>query len=504
MNVDARYDPQARMPWSVAQTKGYHTMVPAGTRVHATMEAADYALSLLEDSKQERIARAHDVLGALVSLQITDPTSKHYGLWGYFAEEPPDHMSPADWNWADFIGVRLAQVLAAHGKRLHADTRDALGEALRHAAMAVFRRNVGPEYTNIAVMGAVAAAAAGEILGDALLLDYARRRLAAVVALRRRVGGFTEYNSPSYHKIVLEELDRATLIVADHRFCDLAAQLRDLTWDSLAERFHPGTGQLAGPISRAYADKLTPELSEFFARLRSRPLTARREVRTRFSEAVSGTTWMVEDACLGSASQEIAWNQRRPLLGYWRTPQDPAVVLRARMLLNGHDLSAAWCRQVQQANRVLSAWSLNYDSGDFHPELDQPAGSVFRITDLRLIVSLTGAGVVAAQLEDGLPTLVGGQWQAIVHTAPATFWGHQVQWEASNHDGEARVEAVLHVGPPQDVDFHHAALRAAFAVELVPTTQTPVANALHDDGLHWRWRDLSVAIPAEPTPFVRS
>ncbi|NYI03916.1 hypothetical protein [Allostreptomyces psammosilenae] len=544
--LDARYDPVARMPWCRASGPGYHTRIPDGTPAHQTREAADYAIALLQDGGAERVARAHDVLTALVDLQVTDPRSEHHGIWGWFLEEPPERMAPADWNWADFIGVRLAQVLAAHGDALDAPLRARVRDALRHAARAIVRRDVGPAYTNIAVMGAVVTAAAGELLDERALLDYGRRRLGAVLALLRETDGFTEYNSPAYGRVVLEELERAALAVTDPSFTATARTLREHTWAALAERFHPGTGQLAGPVSRGYHDWLRPELADYLAArtgaaiaaregtatepslvppLPCPPAVARRfralpadplELRSRFASSADtpaggdtvGTSWFTEDACLGSVNEEFAWTQRQVLLGYWRTSRDPAVRLRARMLLNGHDLSAAWCRQVQHGPRVLSAWWLSYDSGDFHPELDRPAGSVFRVRELRLRVGLRGRGVTARPLGRGRFALCAGDRRAVVHTADAEFLGRTASWQAVVDGDEARIEVVLHAGPPRDVDFHHARLRAAFALELLaggePHRDAPLTRA-PDGGtdLRWHWDDLAVTVPDHPTPFRR-
>ncbi|NUR84438.1 MAG: hypothetical protein HOY71_10170, partial [Nonomuraea sp.] len=448
---DEHYDPGTRLPWRLSRSNGYHTRMAAGTRVHEIRESTDYALALLRAGRDER---ARDVLGVVVAHQVTDPLDEHYGLWGYFLEEPPAAMGPADWNWADFIGVRLAQVLAVHGDVLDGGVAVALG----HAARSIFRRNVGPRYTNIALLGAVTTAAAGELLDEPYLLDYARRRVAALTAF----GTFAEYNSPAYTPFLLEIAERCALIVRDPQVRESVEALRVRVWEALAERFHPGTMQLAGPHARAYDDWLRPSLVEYLGAQTGVPLVTRPgvadgdltprlfpslpcppalaarfaalpedpvEVVTEFDAGVTGTTWLTADACLGSVNQDFAWTQRRPLLGYWRTPEDQAVVLRARMLNNGHDLSAAWCRQAQDGPRVLSGWWLSYDSGDFHPNLDLPEGSVFPIEELVLRVSLEGAGVSVESLGDGVFALSAGERSAVVHTAPASFLGVESGWE---------------------------------------------------------------------------
>lgn len=533
---DARYEPDVRLPWRSSRSNGYHTRLPAGTRVHETRESADYALALLQVGRDER---ARDILDALLDLQVTDPVAEHYGLWGYFLEEPPHQMAPADWNWADFIGIRLAQVLAVHDDRLTPALRARLREGLRHAAMSVFRRNVGPQYTNIALLGAVTAAAAGELLEQGHLLDYARRRLDALLARLAEDGGFAEYNSPAYSPFLLEIVERAALIVRDQDFLEAAERLRVRVWETIAERFHPGTGQLAGPHARAYADWLRPGLVDYLSAQTGAPIEVRErgsddgdltprlmpslpcpphvarrfaalpqereQVRTTFGAGprgpVTGTTWLTGDACLGTASEEFAWTQRRPLIGYWRTPEDPAVVLRARMTLNGHDLSAAWCTQAQDGPKALSAWWLSYDSGDFHPNLDKPAGSVFDVGELRLLVSLRGRGVSGEDLGGGRFALAAGERRAVVHTAPASFLGEPASWELAKDGDEVRAEVLLHAEPRRPVDFHTALLRAAFAVELLAPGEDPSADPLGLSDLCWRWGGLAVEIPERPLPF---
>ncbi|MFE0149181.1 hypothetical protein ACFWY5_18690 [Nonomuraea sp. NPDC059007] len=521
---DERYDPAARMPWRLSRSNGYHTRIPAGTRVHETRESTDYALALL---RAGRVDRAREVLAAVTALQVTDPLDEHYGIWGYFLEEPPHAMGPADWNWADFIGVRLAQVLAVHGDVLDGG----VAAALRHAAMSIFRRNVGPRYTNIALLGSVTAAAAGELLPEPFLLEYGRAKLTALLAL----DAFAEYNSPAYSPFLLEIAERARLVVTDREFLDGVERLRERVWGAVAERFHPGTGQLAGPHARAYDDWLRPELTRYLAEQTGVPIGQRAgvpegdptprlmpglacppylverfralpadpvRVRTVFDGETAGTTWLTEDACLGSVNEEFAWVQRRPLLGYWRTPDDPAVVLRARMIHNGHDLSAAWCRQAQDGPRVLAGWWLSYDSGDFHPNLDLPPGSVFPVGDLRLRVTLRGNGVSGRDLGEGRFELAAGGRRAVVHTAAASFLGVTAGWRLAREGDEVAAEVVLYSGDVRPVDFHDAILRAGFAVELLTGDDRPTTSPLtyHLPPAPAPGPSTAPAAPAAPAP----
>ena len=158
----------------------YHTRLRDG-RVHATRDSADYALLLLEEGSDASLNRARKVLGRVLGLQVVQPQSPWYGIWGYYLEEPADRMAPADWNWADFIGGTLLVIELRHGARLGAELRARLGEAVRHAAYSIERRNVSMDYTNIAIKGTFVTQGAAELLGDALPGRLRRRPHAAPV-----------------------------------------------------------------------------------------------------------------------------------------------------------------------------------------------------------------------------------------------------------------------------------------------------------------------------------
>lgn len=175
------------------------------------------------------------------------------------------------------------------------------------------------------------------------------------------------------------------------------------------------------------------------------------------------------------------------------------------MLLNGQDLSAAWCRQVQDGSRVLSAWWLTYDAGAHHPVLNRPPDSVFDVDDLRLSVSLRGRGVSAECLHDDLIALRAGERTAVIHTAPAGFLGHSAGWDLVRGDGEVAAEAVLHTGSRRRVDFHDAALRLGFGLELLGAGDSPreavVSCKSAGAVVEWSWDGLALSTPAAATPF---
>jgi hypothetical protein len=478
-----RFDQEIGLVGETLASPGYHTRIPDGVRVHSTRTNLNYALLLLRAGGIENDVRGAIVIERVIALQDANPVSRTYGIWPWFIEEPLSEMAPPDWNWADFCGAALGQALVEHGQQLAPDLQDRMRAALGNAAWAIFRRNIGPDYTNIAVMGAGVCALAGELLTEPRLLDYGRRRLARFLEHTRFHGGFNEYNSPTYTLVALFELERILQLVRDPAMRADAEMLRCMTWEGIAEHFHPSTGQWAGPHSRAYMDRLEqggvhylsemtgvaikphPNAGDFNEIHLVRSLACPQELRERFknlhapeveiirpfirrpdgSVYVQGTTWLGQDVCLGSANIDSLWTQRRPLIAYWRTGDDPAVVLRMRFLKDGRDFASLYVVNAQKRQRVLSAVGVAERMGDFHLFLDSPVEGVFKASDLRLRYELSGVGVDAVEQEDTFE-LSAGDWRAVIHPAVGRFDGQAVRWRCGKADGQAWVDAVCYEG----------------------------------------------------------
>ena len=498
--ADKDFDPQVNLVWGKVTDKGYHTLLPPNSRAHPTKIAFKYALDLLKTGDPQRIARAEAVLSAALPLQVTDPTRAEFGVWAYFLEEPVEKMAPPDWNWADFCGSQLAEILAKHADKLTPAVRDQLRAALSNAAWSIFRRNVQPNYTNIAIMGAGVCAAAGELLNQPPLTEYGRQRLMNCADAFKRDGGFNEYNSPSYTTIVITECDRIKNIVHDEATLKAAEQLRYDAWKTMAESFHPATGQWAGPHSRVYGDLLNAGWARFLAeqtganiqphpsatsggpsdevkysacpedlkaRFRALPSDSV-EVRRRFirreddSRSTYGTTWLSNTACLGSINYDSFWTQRRPVLAYWKTEADPAVVLKLRFLHDGKDFASAAARTAQSGGLAVSLVSLMLDRGDHHDTLDKPKGGAFIASSFRARYELSGVGVRVEKVSDTVYDLIAGDTTARVTVGPGQFDHSPITVVAGHDEKSAWVDAVLYEG--QSRPFAFTELSDAWAV----------------------------------------
>lgn len=538
-DCDSRFNPEIGLVGLAFRNPGYHTHVPSGQWAYPTLDNFLYAGRLLQTGDPANRQRAHGILEKLLVLQDADPVNATYGVWPWLAEEPLAEMSPPDWNWADFCGGAVAGVLMDSREALDGEMIQRLESALHHAAACIFRRNVGPRYTNIAIMGAGVCAAAGEILGEPWLLAYGRRRLEACVAHSVRHHGFTEYNSPAYTPIVIMECERIAHLVRDARCLECAEELRRTAWRVVAEHFHPATQQWAGPHARAYKDLVDANLAHFLEARTGVPVACMAEPEAgivpfeslgvlpcpeeflpAFRESVRepeerrvlfvreddealsryGTTWLTRAACLGSVNYDNFWTQMRPLIGYWPAPEGGVAVLRLRFLKDGRDFCSGLIRNVQKQNRVLSALNLAVDLGDWHPNLDAPKDGVFPARDVRLRYELRGCGARVNQLEERLFCLECGDWKAWLRTAPGIFGAAEVRWEAGQDETGCFVDAVCLGGSqttlrPREI----AEIRVGAALELFHEGEIPSGGnpewTVAERSQTLRWEGLEVSVP---------
>ncbi len=556
-DCEQRYSSEHKMIGRTWSSPGYHTQYPEGAWAHPTRDSMTYALALLradrlQDSEtacnvtlspvesEVRATRAAEVIGKVLTLQETKPTAATYGIWPWVLEEPLSEMAPPDWNWADFIGALLAQMLAQHPTQLPDDLLSAMRASLGHAASAIFRRNVAPSYTNIAVLGGFVTAAAGELLEASWLLDYGRQRLADVVASAEYHGGFNEYNSPTYTLVVLHSCERALQLLQDQSARAHAEALRELAWRTIAEHFHPPTAQWSGPHSRAYRDRLDPATHQILRlgaglmeddgsllwlvdplpcppalaeRFRVLPAPETEVVRAfiRRPEAWAsrtGTTWLADGAALGTVDYEDFWTQRRPLIGYWRVLAEAPAVLRLRFLHDGRDFASACGQHAQADNRVLTGFGLLTNRGDWHLHLDRPDDGLFYVSDLRVRYELDAQDARVRQMSSDRFEMVAGDYRAVIHVFPGTFDGRPVSWTCGMVGGKAVVDGICYQGDP--VAFDPAAvtqINLGVALELLRPGEHevdlgPVWHSATDETLKLAWpaAGLRLTVPLYPHP----
>jgi hypothetical protein len=533
--MHAVYDPAAHMLREDLHSPGYHTTLKDG-KAHSTRQALGYAVALLDTGDEALRQRACEILSTVIALQDTDPKSKTYGIWSWFLEEPLAKMSPPDWNWADFCGVQLLQVALDHRARLPPELATRVDDAIRHAARSIERRNVTPSYTNIALMGTYVTYVAAELYGWADLKAYASQRLRRFYDYTQEQGAFSEYNSPTYSVVALEELGRMRLHVQDSAARPMIDVLYRRVWEDIARHFHAPSRQWAGPHSRCYSTLLKPSTLALIERAADgaldwgidqpsmveqrlqlpcptdliplfQKIDAPREVIKTYlkdTPPVVGTTWLDPAFTLGSTSRGDFWNQRRGIVAYWGTPQKPAY-LQVRFLRDNYDFSDAQLFTVQRQGDLLAAVNFGTDGGNTHIGLDRIKEGRFRAKDLRLRFEFGGSAASQKPqtpvTRDGVTSVRFGDLSVVI-TAPAcTFGDLAASWVSGQDRDTAWLDLVLYSGDDRAFDLStFPAAAIGFAIRLTSSGAAPphVTHVLTNERLSLTWDTLHLSIPVRP------
>ena len=544
---DERYDPAEKMIRRPFSSPGYHTTLKGGY-VHPTRDSLNYAVALLDSGRPGSLERAEQILCRVIALQDQDPNSRTYGIWSWFAEEPLDKMSPPDWNWADFCGAQLLQVAIDHMDHLPADLQRQVRESIIHAGRAIKRRNVGPGYTNIAVMGAYVTLVAGELFDNEELADYGKARLKRFYDHTFANGSFSEYNSPTYSVVAINELSRMLRHVKDAESRKLLHELNRFAWSHVARHFHAPTCQWAGPHSRCYATLLRDGTLAFIqrasqGRLNFMPqskafesLDAHRlgaecpdQFLHYFTELpeprleveafaknppdlhdIIGTTYLHPDYTLGSVNIGDLWNQRRPLLAYWKT-DDGVVAMRLRCLHDDYDYSSASIFTVQDKSDVLGAVVFATDRGDTHISLDRIKNATITAKDLRLRLQFEGAVeniTFEAHSADDLDQpfrIKSGSLSIEFKIAHAVFGDYPITSHLSRDAKGANIDIILYSGPEKQINFAQISEAAIiFALSINAKQPLPALSIYKSKGniaAEWSRPDkpqMSLVVPVKP------
>lgn len=543
--VEGQFDAEANMICVPFHSIGYHCLLPEGTPSHPTHPSIYYALALIEAGRPKYLERAAKIIRAVLELQITNPYDPAFGIWPWNKEVPVPKMTPPDWNWSGFVGSALCHMLLEHPQTLDDTLRQEVTLALERAAMAIFRRNVRPDYTNIALMGAAVTSAAGRILNNHLLVEYARERVCEFLRYTKETGGLNEYNSPTYAMVALNEAERILQLSNDPKTREAAEGVRYFIWQSIAEHFHPETSQLAGPHSRAYSDRLAQGTLALIQRLTGQEPTAGKDADTtprqrqlgeysplrrlpcpedlkgrfravpeservvvrRFirrnpeEQSVWGTTVFDGDLSVGIVNRGNTWVQVRPFIAYWVAPERPAV-FKFHFLKDGRECSAFGYRQALEGLQVLTAFHPLAGMGDYHIHLDKPANGVYRASRLAIRYTLESSDVRVSLAGDGCAVMTDGRRQAIVHVPVGEFAGMATRLECGNEDGKAWVDVVLYDGPERDFTFRkelstHLAVGVEFCKPDAGADMDVPLLETSEDGMRVcaSWRGMKLDVP---------
>ena len=483
----AKYDPERRMVKTRRGANGYHSRL-VNCDVHEYRESFELAYMLLNRDAEGDRAIAYDLLYRIIPKQDINPESKTYGIWAYYLEEDLEQMNPPDWNMADFNTKNLINILNEHADKLTDDLKMRVKDAIIHGCRSIIRRNMGPHYTNISVMGAYDTIVAGEILGIKDIFEYGKQRLKTLHEYNVSKGNFSEFNSPTYTFVCIDDFARMVTDIKDEDCLRLASELNDLAWKTIALHYHPTTGQLAGPHDRAYGALINDRTRFLIARALDHKITLVSPEKMRsvgmhandfsrnvtcpekyvpyftgieeerihddtFASGRQAYTYMNKAYTLGSLRREMAWNQHRNVLGYFGTVERPiSVTIRSQH--NFWDYCASFMSTVQDRGRALTTTTFTSNGCDTHCNLDKIKDSTIKARDMRVRYVFEGAVADLDAVQDGNTFVIthkeSGVKVKIVYPH-VKFGKYDVKFELVKQNNIISADAVLYSGEETDI-----------------------------------------------------
>jgi len=517
-----------------------------GTKFHHVVSSFQYALALLNSGERSYRNRAFDIIRKTLTLQDQDTKSPTCGVWPYYMEEPlKTKKSPPDYNMADFNAVTLIEIWMNHGAILPKDIKDNLRKGLSLAANSIKKRDISNGYTNIALMGTYVTYMNAQISEDKDLFLYAKNRLKSFYDYSLSKGGFTEYNTPHYTVVALDELNRMQMFIADKNDRLMVDSLYFMGWDMLARHYHVPTGQSVGPNSRVYLSLVSGTYTNFLSEALGKKIIApidslyniKTYGRTRHQVPASlkhyftqpvfprteidvfepdtpqtiGTAYMTRKYAISSCNQAVLWNQRRPLIAYWGTKVAPKY-LQIRFLHDDYDFSTASISTQQNENKVLAGVNFNKGLGDKHIHIDMIKDGKFKASDLRLRFEFGGGAALPSNLQ--LPTQLNqpmtfkmdGLWFNI-NLFEAGFDNTNYYWEKGTDASSSWIDVVFYKGESLEFDLNKLKkMIAAFTLSIndKKSDNETIPSFIYDNALlNATWGDLKISISTDVQPVKK-
>lgn len=544
--LEKRYDPKETMLTKKLNGFNYHTDADSGV-FHAVRPSLAYAIVLLDAGGRELRERAFKIIEKVISLQDTVSASKTCGIWPYYLEEPlATKKTPPDPNWADFCGVNLLDILMTHHAAIPSGLKKKIRTSLIFAARAIQKRNMGPHYTNISLMGSYVTFLTSHLFDIPDMKAYARKRMEHFYNYTLQLGGFSEYNSPNYTLVALDVLQRMKMHIADQRMSDMIDSLYYMGWNMVARHFHKPSGQWAGPHSRSYSTlaepgfyvllnqasagkinipvepengagskekipnlKIKHTIPENLLHYFLQPEYPRTETDTFTMEEphIVGTTYFTDQYAFSSANRSLLWTQRRPFLVYCGSAQQPRYI-QARFLHDYYDFSSAIFYSKQDKNKLLAAINFITDGGDRHISgYFKIKDAKFKAKDLRLRFEIGPS----AEIKDWVvPKETTSPFRfsmdnlafnvQLYYSAFGNFKGY---WQTGGDKNTSWIDYVIYSGEEKEIDLNKikaAILGFTFCVgsdtEKIPEVNPDVM--IRDSTMRVEWEGLELSTLIKP------
>jgi hypothetical protein len=497
-----KYDPAEKMLTKTMRGLSMATDAQSGTVLHEVLASFNYAIALLDVGDKQYTKRAFEVIKKTTLTQDQDPNSKSCGVFPYYMEEPlATKKSVIDFNWADFCAVRLLDIWMGHQNEIPDTLTPIIRNALLLAAQSIQKRDCAPSYTNIAIMGTYVTYMVSHLFNLEEMKDYSRNRLKRFYNYTLDKGGFSEYNSPTYSIVALDELYRMKSHIVEPSDKQMVDSLYSIDWKMIARHYHQPTGQWTGPNSRSYGTltgssfygllnsasngKIFPDVKErrrdvkikhqipdYLLHYFLTPEYPRTEtdVFDKEEPQILGTCYMTNKYAFSTANRSSLWTQRRPFLVFWGNVQTPKY-LQVQFLHDNFDFSSAYFFSKQKENKALAAIEFFYNGGDKHISIDRLKEGKLVAKDLRLRFKF---GNVKSPDELSLPASANEPFSITLDSLKfniqlcfAEFENLKGHWEKGGDERASWIDFVFYAGPQTEFDLtkiNRAAMSFTFSI----------------------------------------
>ncbi len=143
-------------------------------------------------------------------------------------------------------------ILSEYESRLPRPLVAKIDVAIRKAVEGALARPLRPGYTNIALMDAQMLVWAGDRLGERAWVEAGDAMGREVYRLFKVHDAFEEYNSPTYYGPDIYALGLWQAYCPSQQLQQMGAEMEALLWRDVAQFYHAGLRNVAGPYDRSY------------------------------------------------------------------------------------------------------------------------------------------------------------------------------------------------------------------------------------------------------------
>lgn len=481
---------------------GYHTRLSGFLHDSSGNSEAAGVIFFLE--REDLYDKAIRIIKELIGFQDCDENSPTYGLWPYYAEEPCSKMIAPDYNMADFNARYIAYLLKKKSQYFDDETIEMMKTSLFRAAQCSINRNVSCDYTNISMMSLNTIICAGELCGDEAFFKRGKERLKKTYEYNKFCGTFSEYNSPAYGPLALEEIGRMIDLFEDEECKQMAKELNYIGWKMLLSHYDTRMQQLAAPHMRCYSTltgkgieeliyigtggrygipkeegatstgilvtpPVCPEelIEKYLEKKIEKPyflnelMYKKNNIRTPDEDTViirnidspdlRAYTYIDEDYSMGIFEKIDTWTQRNNGTIYWGDAGH-VKFLRLRCFNNEYDYCSGMVYAVQNKNVQLIHTGFVTDRGDFHYIIDKVKDGKLSTEKLLYLYELGGECENVKVTQNGKSfTVTDDNIEININIYDAYFDGEEMKFRYNEE--KRRVEAVC-FDDGRSVDFN--------------------------------------------------